>query len=480
MESDLLPMEEAARVLGVSKPTLYRLVSQGTVRGLKAGKQWRFRREDLTAYLEQTPTPVPPAPAGVVATEIQFFTEELRQSGQTPNTTTEGDAEALLDLLTQNAIATGASDIHLEPSADGLRLRYRVDGVLQIVRQLPAALRESLVGAIKERAQMNPAERRLPQDGRIPYHWNAKEFELRVSCIPSLDGEAIVARVLDRSQVLIGLDRLGLVPKDRTLLDEWREQPNGLVVVTGPAGSGKSTLLYSLLLAANTSEKKLLTVEDPVELRLDGAVQIPVGRRAGLTFAQGLRVALRQDPDILYVGEVPDTETAHLLHEAALTGHLALTALSAGQASEVPGWMVDRGVEPFLVSRTLIGIVAVRLVRRLCTECREPMNIPPDDPALTRLRQLSAEGGFTVPDDSVFYQGRGCTACRGRGYRGRTGLFEVLPFSPELADAILRAATPDEIEAIVVSAGMKTLLADGMEKAAAGITTYDEVMRVVA
>ncbi|MBC7804720.1 MAG: Flp pilus assembly complex ATPase component TadA [Akkermansiaceae bacterium] len=481
MENDLLPMEEAAHVLGISKPTLYRLVSQGAVHGLKAGKQWRFRREDLNAYLEQIPTPVPPAPPGIIATEIAFFAGELQHIRQEPpdDSGSSGDVNSLFDLLIRNALATGASDIHLEPAAGGLRLRYRVDGLLHIIRQMPAALRESLIATIKEHAQMNPTERRQPQDGRIRYDFGAKEFELRVSCIPTVDGETVVARITDRSQVLIGLDRLGLSPEDRARLDDWRQQPNGLVVVTGPAGSGRSTLIYSLLLAANGPGKKLLTVEDPVELRLDGVSQIPVGRRAGLSFAQGLRAALRQDPDILYVGEVPDADTARLIHEAASLGSLAMAALPAGRAADVPMWMIDRGVEPFLVSSYLAGVVTVRLLRRVCTECREPVPVSAGTPAFEHLCQLSADGGFVVSEGTVFYRGRGCSTCRGSGYKGRTGLFELMPFSPELGSAVLGGAAPDEIEAIAVAAGMKTLLADGMRKAAEGVTTLDEIMRVV-
>ncbi len=483
MENDLLPMEEAARVLGVSKPTLYRLISQGTVRGLKAGKQWRFRRDDLTAYLEQTPPPVPAAPAGVIAPEIVFFADELRRLGNEsagyPAIDTPQNADALFDLIVRNALATGVSDIHLEPSSDGLRLRYRIDGLLHVIRQLPAALRDALIGTIKERAQMNPMERRQPQEGRFRFHFGTREFELRISSIPALDGETVVARIVDRSQILIGLDRLGLSAEDHARLEDWRQQPSGLLIVTGPAGSGRSTLIYSLLLAANGPDKKLLTVEDPVEMRLDGVSQIPVGRRTGLTFAQGLRAALRQDLDLLYVSEVPDPETVLLLHEAALTGTLAFSVLAAGHAAEVPRWIVDRGVEPFVVSRMLVGVVAVRLVRRVCTECREPIPDWKEDRYLRRLRELAADGGFIVPDDAVFYQGRGCSTCRGSGYRGRTGLFELMPFSPDLAEAVLRGAAPDEVEAIAVASGMKTLLADGMRKAAEGITTIDEVMRVV-
>jgi excisionase family DNA binding protein len=487
MSEDLLPIEEAARVLGVSKPTLYRLVSQGAVRGLRAGKQWRFRRDDLRAYLEQEPPPAPVAPTGLVEAEIAFFADNINAGERADAKSKPGadvsdgqtDAGALFDLLTENAIAAGASDIHLDPMPDGLRLRVRIDGVLHILRQFPAALREPLTAAIKERAQMNPAERRLPQDGRIPYRVGGKEFELRVSCVPTLDGEATVARILDRSDVLIGLDRLGLASEDQARLEEWMGRPNGLIVVTGLVGSGRSTLLYSLLTGANAPEKKLLTVEDPVELRLEGAAQIPVGKRAGLTYAQGLRVLMRQDPDIIYVADVPDSDTARLLHEAALTGHLTLSALPATRAAEVPGWMTDRGVEPFVVASTLIGVVAVRLLRKVCTQCRESLQIPSNDPAFSRLRLLSAEGGFTIAPDATIYYGRGCAACRGTGFKGRTGLFEIMPFSKELADAVLRGAAPEELEAIAVEAGMKTLLADGMRKVTDGVTTYGEVMRVV-
>jgi type II secretory ATPase GspE/PulE/Tfp pilus assembly ATPase PilB-like protein len=372
------------------------------------------------------------------------------------------------------------SDIHLDPSAVGGRLRYRIDGLLHVIREMPAAVRDSLIATIKERAQMNPSERRQTQEGRFRYHLGANEFELLVSCVPTVDGESLVGRILDRSQVLIGLDRLGLTPQDRARLEELRRQPSGILAVTGPAGSGRSTLVYSMLLAANEPGSKLLTLEDPVELRLDGVTQIPVGRRTGLTFAQGLRAALRQDIDILAIAEVPDTETARLLHEAALLGHLALPILSATRAAEVPAWMIDRGVEPFLAARALVGIVAVRLLRRVCDSCRESVTVSSEDPVLMRhLSQLSEEGGFTVPEDARFTHGRGCSKCRGSGYRGRTGLFELLEWSPSLKDAVLSGASPDEIEAIAVAAGMKTLLADGMRKASEGITTMEEVMRIV-
>jgi excisionase family DNA binding protein len=481
MENDLLAMEDAARVLGISKPTLYRLVSQGTVRGLKAGKQWRFRRDDLNAYLEQTPTPVPPAPPAVLRPEIDFFQEDLRKHGQEPGDfASEGSADMLFDLVIDNATVVGASDIHLEPSANGARLRYRIDGLLHVVREMPAAVRDSLIVTIKERAQMNPRERRQPQDGRFRYHLGAKEFELLVSCVPTVDGESVVGRILDRSQVLIGLDRLGLTPEDRARIEEMRRQPNGVFAITGPAGSGRSTLVYSLLLAANEPGSKLVTLEDPVELRLDGVTQIPVGGRTGLTFAQGMRAALRQDINILALDGLPDAETARLVHEAVFTGTLALPVLPTSRAADVPAWIIDRGVEPFLATRALVGIVAVRLVRRVCDSCRETVPVSSEDPMVLRhLSQLSEEGGFTVPADATFTHGRGCSNCRGSGYRGRTGLFELMGWTPDLKDAVLSGASPEEIEAIAVAGGMKTLLADGMRKATEGITTMFEVMRVV-
>jgi type IV pilus assembly protein PilB len=479
MDNDLLSMEEAARVLGISKPTLYRLVSQGTVRGLKAGKQWRFRRDDLNAYLEQTPTPVPPAPAAVLRPEIDFFLGERRLGKEPGDFSGEGSADMLFDLVIENATVVGASDIHLEPSVNGARLRYRNDGLLHVVREMPTAVRDSLMVTIKERAQMNPRERRQPQDGRFRYHLGEKEFELLVSCVPTVDGESLVARVLDRSDVLIGLDRLGLTPEDRARVEEMRRQPSGVLAVTGPAGSGRSTLLYSLLLAANDPGAKLVTLEDPVELRLNGVSQIPVGGRTALTFAQGLRVALRQDIDILAVGDVPDKETARLLHEAVFTGTLALPVLPTARAADVPAWMIDRGVEPFVAARALVGIIAVRLVRRVCDSCRESVPISPDDPVLKYLSQRSSEGGFTVPADATFTRGRGCSSCRGSGYRGRTGLFELMGWTPDLKDAVLGGVSADEIEAIAVAAGMKTRLAVGMRKATQGITSMEEVMRVV-
>lgn len=482
---EMLSLDEAAQFLNISKPTLYRLLGQGAVKGLKAGKQWRFRRADLRAYMEREPLTVAAPPADLLDAEIAFFAEELRRMGAAAAALPEDDTEPgsrKIDLLARQiyhlAIGAGASDIHLEPEGQHLRLRIRIDGLLHEVRRMPRRLHEALMARYKEMAALNTAERRSVQEGRILVPVGGKEFDLRVSCVAALHGETIVMRVLDRSSVLIGLDKLGLTPQDREQIESWTTQPNGLIVATGPTGTGKTTLLYSLLHQINDVGRKIVTVEDPVEYQLSGTVQIAVNKKVGLTFPVALRAVLRQDPDALMVAETPDVEAARTVYEAALTGHLVLTTLNAGSAGSAARWLVDMGIEPLLVSRSLVGIVAQRLARRICPECRIPAEISLSDPIPARLSRLAAIGGYDLPEETVFQRGAGCEKCRGRGYRGRVGIFEAMPFSPELRDALLRGASAEEMESIAVEQGMRTLVADGVRKAAEGVTTLEEAMRV--
>jgi len=474
---ELLSLDEAVKFLGTSKPTLYRLLGQDEIKGLKVGRQWRFRRADLIAYMERGPVAVAAAPKEDLDMELAFFNEQLSQEdadAADPETKTVRLAHKIMQL----AIGAKASDIHLEPNADDFLLRLRVDGVLQETRRLPSSTRESLTARFKTMAEMDINEKRLPQDGRIPVRHEDKDFDFRVAVIPSMYGEAITLRILARQDVLLGLDKLGLAPEDLRQIRDLMHQPNGIVVATGPTGSGRTTLLYSCLRETADAEKKTLTVEDPVEFALPYTTQTQVNKRGGLTFPTVLRAFLRQDPDILLVGEMRDGETAQIAVEASLTGHLVLFPLHTGDAPSALLRLLDMGIEPYPISATVKGIVATRLVRRVCDGCKQPVDLS-GEPTLGYIARLAAEGGYEIPDGAVFVRGTGCEQCRGRGYRGRTGLYEVLTMTEALAEAVLRRAPVEELTELAVAGGMRTLLADGIRKAVEGQTTIEEVMRVV-
>jgi len=475
---ELLSLDEAVKFLGTSKPTLYRLLGQDEIKGLKVGRQWRFRRADLTAYMERGPVAVAAAPKEDLDMELSFFAAQLSE----PEPDQSGDPETktvrLAHKIIQLAIQSKASDIHLEPNNEDFLLRLRVDGVLQETRRLPSSTRESLTARFKTMAEMDTNEKRLPQDGRIPVRHEDKDFDFRVAVIPSMYGEAVTMRILARQDVLLGLDKLGIAPEDLHQIRGFMQQPNGIVIATGPTGAGKTTLLYSCLQEVVSVEKKTLTVEDPVESVLPYTTQTQVHKKAGLTFATVLRSFLRQDPDVILVSEMRDLETAQIAVEVSLTGHLLLTSLHTGDAPSALLRLLDMGIEPYLASATVAGVVATRLVRRVCDDCKQPVDLSAE-PTLGYIAQLAAEGGYEIPADAVFVRGVGCEQCRGRGYRGRMGLYEVLPMTEALTEAVLRRAPVEELTDIAVERGMRTLLADGVRKAAEGLTTIEEVMRVV-
>ena len=478
-KDQLLSLDEAVKFLGTSKPTLYRLLGQDEIKGLKVGRQWRFRKADLIAYMERSPVAFTAAPTEDLDMELAFFAEQLNTEALLEGRDAEAKTAALARQIIDLAIRSRASDIHLEPTAHDFLLRCRVDGVLQETRRLPSSMRESMAAQFKTMAEMNVSETRVPQDGRIPIKQEGKEFDLRVAVLPSVYGEAITIRILDRSTVLVGLDKLGIVPEDLRQIRDLVCQPNGIVLATGPTGSGKTTLLYSCLQEMAGVEKKTLTVEDPVEFVLPYTTQTQVNKKAGLTFAAALRSFLRQDPDVIMVGEMRDLETAQITVEASLTGHLVLSTLHTNDAPSALLRLLDMGLEPYLVSATVIGIVAVRLVRRVCENCKQPIDLSAD-PTLSYVAQLAAEGGYEIPENAVFVSGVGCEQCRGRGYRGRAGLYEVLTLTEALTEAVLRRAPVEELTEIAVTHGMRTLLADGIRKAVEGQTTVEEVMRVVS
>ena len=375
--------------------------------------------------------------------------------------------------IIQLAIKDGASDIHVEPQRDNVRVRYRIDGVLHEVMPLPKYVDKPLTSRFKIMSDMNIAERRAPQDGRIGIMLEKKDYDLRVSCLPTVYGEKIVMRILDKSSVLLGLNKLGFNPDVQASLEEIITQPNGMLLMTGPTGSGKTTTLYSILHKLNTIEKNILTVEDPVEYQLPGIAQVHVNKKAGLTFATALRSFLRQDPDIIMVGEMRDYETASIAIESALTGHFVLSTLHTNDAPSSVIRLADMGVEEYLISATVVGILAQRLARRICNNCKTSYEV--------RASELRRFGYKDLDDNDMvtLYRGVGCEKCRNTGYKGRCGIHELMTVNDEVREHIVRKSPVSNIREAAKAAGMHELKEDGLTKVLEGITTPDEVMRVV-
>ncbi|MBN2885104.1 MAG: type II secretion system ATPase GspE [Chromatiaceae bacterium] len=377
----------------------------------------------------------------------------------------------MVNQLIQRAVESRASDIHIEPFADALKVRLRVDGILKEIEAPPVRSTAAVISRVKIMARLNIAERRLPQDGRIPIRVQGKELDLRVSTVPTLFGESVVMRLLDKESVRFDLDALGFDGGPRARLNRILEQPYGILLVTGPTGSGKSTTLYTALSRLNTEERKIITVEDPVEYQLPGINQIQVKSSIGMTFAGALRAIVRQDPDIIMVGEMRDLETARIAVQSALTGHVVLSTLHTNDAASGVTRLLDMGVEDYLLTSTINGIVAQRLVRRLCPHCSKP------EPARPELAERFA--ALSAGDKPLeLRRPVGCEACNGTGYRGRLVITEVLLMSEPIRQAVLAHAAASEIRRIAVAEGMETMYQDGLRKALDGRTTLDEVLRV--
>jgi len=376
----------------------------------------------------------------------------------------------LLNLVLLQAIRDKASDIHFEPFENEYKMRYRIDGVLYEMVPPPKYIAAALSSRIKVMADLDIAERRLPQDGRISLTVQGNPIDLRVSVLPTMFGESVVLRVLDRSQARFNLGELGLRPEDHALVRKLIRKPNGIVIVTGPTGCGKTTTLYSALSELNNVETKIITTEDPVEYDIDGLIQVQMKPDIGLTFARCLRHILRQDPDIILVGEIRDLETAEIAAQASLTGHVVFTTLHTNDAPSSIARLLDLGVEPFLITATLEGIVSQRLVRKICESCKTQF-----EPSEAQLMELQL-----VPDDvrgKKFYYGRGCSKCNGTGYRGRTGIFEIMVFNDEIRDLIMHQASTAVLRAAGQKAGMRLLRDNGLVAIYDGITTIDEVVK---
>ena len=382
----------------------------------------------------------------------------------------------LVQELIVRAVTNQASDIHVEPREDSVRIRFRIDGVLQTVETLPLSLRSALGSRIKIMARMNIAERRMPQDGRIKVNVRGREVDLRVSTMPTLWGESIVLRILDRSNVELDFPKLGFAGRGFDDLNRLLQQPNGIILVTGPTGSGKTTTLYTALSALNTTERKIFTVEDPIEYQLPGINQIQVQPKIGLTFAHALRSILRQDPDIIMVGEIRDLETAQMAVQASLTGHLVLSTVHTNSATATITRLLDMGVEKYLLASTLKGVLAQRLVRRLCKACAEPSS-----DAASLMQMLAATGSkaeaLMAGETPRPHRAIGCPACRQRGYSGRTTIFELLTTTPRMRESILTTTSEAVLERAAVADGMTTMLQNGLVKALRGETTTEEVLR---
>ena len=397
------------------------------------------------------------------STEIISDTEHIRDMAS------EAPVIKLVNHIISNATEMGASDIHLEPFSEDLILRYRIDGILHNFEAPPKRLNSALCTRIKIMAELDISERRLPQDGRIKLKVLGKDIDMRVSTLPTIHGESIVIRILDSTNLNVDLEKMGFPKKELEQFQKLIKKPYGKILVTGPTGSGKTTTLYGALQNINTSDKKIITIEDPVEYQIRGINQIHVKPKIGLDFASGLRSIVRQDPDVIMVGEIRDTKTADVAIQAALTGHLVFSTVHTNDAAGAITRLLDMGVENYLISSALIGVLAQRLVRVICKSCKEPAKV-----ASALIEELGTCGHKNIKA----FHGKGCNVCSQTGYRGRAGIYELLIVDDSIRQLILAKSTAQKIRDFSRSQGMTTLREDGWKKVATGITTVEEVLRV--
>lgn len=477
MAHQLLPIAKEAGVVTVASSRLFDTAGLDELR-LTCGGEYRLVLAP-SAEIERCMKLF----LGVGADTLQSLVSEAADAGvevvdrdtdeDTDLTDAAEDASIIkfVNQILTEAIDRRATDVHFEPFEDALRVRYRVDGLLQEanippeVRQFQAAI----VSRLKILSHLDIAEKRLPQDGRMKLKAASREIDVRVSVIPMLHGEAVVLRLLDRGVMLLGLESLGMSPRDRAAFERILTLPHGIVLVTGPTGSGKTTTLYAGMSRINDVERKIITIEDPIEYHLRGINQIQVSAKAGLTFARGLRSILRHDPDVVLVGEIRDRETAEIAVQASLTGHLVFSTLHTNDAPSAITRLVDMGIDPYLVASSLEMVLAQRLVRLICQACKKAF-APPD------IEAFREEFDGTCP--SVLYRGEGCHECQGTGYRGRTGIFEVMPISETIREMILERAAAGQIRKVASGQGMRSLRTDGQRLVLDGKTTLEEVLRV--
>ena len=408
------------------------------------------------------------ASAETTDTELEVFSDDEEDVNHLRDLASEAPVIRFVNLLISRAVEQRASDIHIEPFENELKVRYRIDGVLHDVEAPARRLQAAIVSRVKIMSKLNIAERRLPQDGRIKLRLMGREIDLRVSTLPTLYGESVVLRILDRSSIVVNLGALGFPEDTLAQFDRLIMKPYGMILVTGPTGSGKTTTLYGALDKINSPDKKLITIEDPVEYQLFGVNQIHVKPQIGLTFANGLRSIVRQDPDVIMVGEIRDAETAEIAIQAALTGHLVFSTLHTNDAAGAVSRLLEMGVEDYLLASSLLGVLAQRLVRKVCEKCRRSAEITP-----TVQRELGGDG-----TPAQVYEGTGCEDCAQTGYRGRSGIFELLLVNDVIRPLILKRSSADMIKDAAVQQGMRTLREDGWHKVRTGVTTVAEVVRV--
>ncbi len=403
--------------------------------------------------------------------EIIGMAEEIEESEDVLDIAYKAPIIKLVNMLFFEALRMRASDIHLQPYEDKLQVRYRIDGILHDTQVVPKKVQEAVISRIKVMGRMDIAERRLPQDGRTTIRVGEGEVDIRISSVPTSHGERIVMRLLDKTSKLLELTDLGLDERNLGLLDTLIHYSHGIIFVTGPTGSGKTTTLYAVLQKINSLEKNILTIEDPIEYNLNDVSQIQVSAKKGLTFASGLRSLLRQDPDIMMVGEVRDIETARIAIQSALTGHLVFSTLHTNDAPGAVTRMLDIGIDPYLISSSLIGVVAQRLVRLICSRCKEAYM-----PADKEVKEIGLE--LSQIPEGVLYRGKGCNHCMGTGYWNRAGIYEILPMTDSIRTLILDRAGANAIKQLAVQESMKTLRMDGAQKVLKGETSVEEVLRV--
>jgi general secretion pathway protein E len=424
--------------------------------------------EYLTRYYGQESQNINRIIEDIGAGDIEIVKDE-EDIGHLKDLASEAPIIKLVNTLITRAVESRASDIHIEPFEDELRVRYRIDGILHDIESLPKKLQPAIVSRVKIMAKLNIAERRLPQDGRIRLKVSDTEIDIRVSTIPVIYGESVVMRILRKEGIVIDLELLGFSSDTLSGFISLIKKPNGIILVTGPTGSGKTTTLYGALDKINSPDKKIITVEDPVEYQLKGINQIHVKPQIGLNFANTLRHIVRQDPDVIMIGEIRDLETAEIAIQSSLTGHLVFSTLHTNDAPSSITRLLDMGVENFLLSSTVRGILAQRLVRVICPKCKK------EDESSVEIPELSSPG--IISEIRGFY-GRGCDYCAGTGFYGRTGIFELLIIDDDIRKLVLRSADSNQIREAGKQKGMKTLLEDGIEKVRTGMTTASEVLRV--
>jgi excisionase family DNA binding protein len=497
---DLLSMDDAAKFLGVSKPTLYRFLSSGELKGIKVGRQWRFRKEDLAAYLGRE-SGASDASTEEIDEELGFIQGRVNLAGQQSapleSDDSDGKLRALANDLIKLAILLKASDIHIEPvrEADSayLLIRVRVYGALHELRRMPAAVGEMLVTRLKMLADIDLNTKVAPQEGRIPILLPAdpekqpatppSRYNVIAQTLPTAHGEAITMRIMEvPKEMTASLDELGFSEEQLLNIRDWIKRPRGIIVGVGPEGSGKTTPLYAMLKEiAGPAVKTFAFADPPVEIPYVTPITISTMYPEAQRPVDTLRAMYRGgDPDVVFYDAVNDSETARLIVEIGIAGHLVLTTIEAPSFSAAGEKFAGDSIEPLLLTRALVGIIVQRLALKICPNCTEKVATDPNDPSFQRIQEMARAGGYDLPDDAVFSHGRGCPECRGRGWRGRVGIFQVIPWNETLSQALLSGATGAEIERIAIESGSPTVLADAIRKAAEGVITIDEAIRVGA